>query len=606
MNLWLVKLKTYWQLGIANVFTVAIYRILKKAGLFRKTLPIKDSPQGHFFLKSPNQINPTSLLRYFGHKNIEVTSPPDWLLNPYNNKRVKNNKLHWSEHEDFDPDLGDIKMVWEASRFDWLPKLAWRSHNGDKDSLSQIEIWLRSWVQENPSNQGVNWKCGQEASFRCLNLLVAMLLIDSSFETPTIMVKGFLYQHLKRISSTLRYAMAQDNNHGTSEASALFVGGYYLSSYGDTQQQKACTKWSKQGRKWLENRVKKLIMEDGSFSQNSVVYHRLLVDTLSMTELFRRKLNLSKFSDSFYKKAKLATLWLYTIADDVSGDAPNIGANDGSYLFNLTDSPYRDFRPSIQLARLLFDNSVTYSSIIHPLQKVFRDIELPHKQKKFDKNNKLFDSGGYIKLTRQQNSFAILRLPIYRFRPSDADALHLDIWHNGENILRDAGTYSYNAKEHELKYFPGTQSHNTIFFDNHDQMPRLSRFLFGRWLQSKDFLINKHSITAMAAYRTPEGIKHKRSLISTREGWQVTDWYHGFKHSAILHWGLPIDEWHLENNLLIGRKLCIRITSPRNEKLMIELTERSESIYYGEKTVMPLLRVDCSLVNKITTDIIVI
>ena len=31
-------------------------------------------------------------------------------------------------------------------------------------------------------------------------------------------------------------------------------------------------------------------------------------------------------------------------------------------------------------------------------------------------------------------------------RPSQADALHLDLWHRGVNLLRDAGTFSYNAE----------------------------------------------------------------------------------------------------------------------------------------------------------------
>ena len=36
---------------------------------------------------------------------------------------------------------------------------------------------------------------------------------------------ALLAVHLKRIAPTLHYAMAQDNNHGTSEAAALFIGG---------------------------------------------------------------------------------------------------------------------------------------------------------------------------------------------------------------------------------------------------------------------------------------------------------------------------------------------------------------------------------------------
>lgn len=49
MNIAIVRLKTYWQLGIANIFTVAIYRIVKELGLFEKLLPIDDQFEEGFF-----------------------------------------------------------------------------------------------------------------------------------------------------------------------------------------------------------------------------------------------------------------------------------------------------------------------------------------------------------------------------------------------------------------------------------------------------------------------------------------------------------------------------------------------------------------------------
>ena len=605
MKLWLIKIKTYWRLGISNVATVAIYRIVKKSGLFEWLLPIRTFPAGFFFLEKPETIETTYLLRYFSNKDIEVSSLPDWLLNPFNHKRSQNNTLHWSKHPDFNPELGDIKMVWEASRFDWLPKLAWDYKNGNNKALSQIEHWLQNWIKENPVNQGINWKCGQEASFRCLNLMLALVIIDSNFKSPTPTVRFFLYHHLKRISLTLRYAMAQDNNHGTSEASSLFVVGHYLGLYGNERQKIKGEKWAKQGRYWLENRAKRLIMKDGSFSQNSVVYHRLLLDTLSITELFRRKLKAPVvFSDLFYKRAKLAALWLYIMTDKKSGDAPNIGANDGAYLFNLDNSPYRDFRPSIQLSCALFDKSSAYSSTQHPLMKVFsKYLEDRSKQKTKNKKAILFDSGGYLKLSREKNSFAIMRLPIYRFRPSDADALHVDIWHNGLNILRDAGTYSYNTSEQYLNYFPGTQSHNTIVFDKHDQMPRLGRFLFGDWLQSKASFLDKKNKNAISTYTDSWNVNHKRFIQATTQGWIIEDEFFGFEKSALLHWNLPEGIWKIEHGWCIGKQAKIRVVSDKKELLMT-LKNRFESLFYSTKKTLPLLEVDCSHTRSIKTEII--
>ena len=45
-----------------------------------------------------------------------------------------------------------------------------------------------------------------------------------------------------------------------------------------------------------------------------------------------------------------------------TGDGPNLGANDGALLFPLTDAPFRDFRPTVQLCMALFNDQKAYDS----------------------------------------------------------------------------------------------------------------------------------------------------------------------------------------------------------------------------------------------------
>ena len=96
--------------------------------------------------------------------------------------------------------------------------------------------------------------------------------------------------HLERISSTVLYAEAQDNNHWTSEAAALFIGGSWLAS--ESSYALAGSQWAKTGRRALECSVNRLVLQDGSFAQHSLTYHRLLLDTLVQVELWRRLLAL--------------------------------------------------------------------------------------------------------------------------------------------------------------------------------------------------------------------------------------------------------------------------------------------------------------------------
>ncbi len=603
----LLKICTWYRLGFKNIATVATYRILKKLGYYRRILPIASLNNNAIFSESVTTSDTSNkiVVNYFSFHSIEVDSPPNWFSNPWNNKYKsaktgggvpikpsgeRFTELHWSDIPDFMPELGDIKLVWELSRFDWLPKMAWAYKQGDQKALSLTELWLRDWVKHNPINSGINWKCGQEASLRCLNLLTASLMIDSNFQQPNKGFLALLEAHASRVTPTLRYAMAQDNNHGTSEAAALFTVGEYLIKHGSNKQKKSGVNWSKQGRYWLENRAKKLVMNDGSFSQHSITYHRLFLDSLAFVELFREHFKLKKFSTSYYKKMQLASKWLYQMTDKGNRNAPNLGANDGAYLFNFDNSSYRDFRPSIQLSSVVFlKENPRDDSILHPLLSLFNinTNKLSYSPKP---SASLFKNGGYAVLRKDQG-FAMIRLPIFKFRPSHADAHHVDIWHNGVNIIRDGGTYSYNTDDKFLTYFSGTESHSTIQFDDRDQMPRLGRFLFGDWLKASKLDFNNSQKHVFSSYKDSMGVRHDRSLLSTQTGWKVIDKFEGFLSHASLRWRLSADNWTLEDNILTSDSFNIEIKS--SSKLSLKLLEAEESLFYMDKNIIPILEITC-------------
>lgn len=604
-----MKITTWYRLGLKNIITVALYRILKKIGYYHLKLPIIILPEEEYFSKVIMKKMDNYRVTFFSFHSIKVTSPPNWFINPWGpTHKNSNHKLinsHWADIPDFIPELGDIKLVWELSRFDWLPKMAWAYKQGDTSALSLLELWLRDWVKHNPVNNGINWKCGQEASLRCLNLLASSLMIDDSFHRPNEGFISLLQAHASRIIPTLRYAMAQNNNHGTSEAAALFVVGEYLISYGNAKQKKAGVKWSKKGRFWLENRVRKLLMEDGSFSQHSVTYHRLFLDCLSFVELFRKHLKLKKFSVAYYKKMGGAVHWLYLMTDKQSGGAPNLGANDGAYLFNVNNADYKDFRPSIQLGAATFlRKSPCYENQKkHPLLIVFKidNTTLPAINNKASLT--MMTSGGYALLSGS-NTFVMMRLPIYKFRPSHADALHVDFWVNGENSLIDDGSYSYNIGNDIAKYFSGTASHNTVQFDNRDQMPRLSRFLFGSWLKAKhiDFKIkNDRSSIVSASYLDYKGAFHQREINLNTHKLIITDQVSGFKHNAIMRWRLPKGKWKIQGTMVSNGSHQLEITC-NIPLIRFKITKGWYSRYYMEKDQLQVLEVEIDKKAELRTE----
>ena len=546
------KIRTVFDLGIIECLTVILYRVMIKLSIHPVCFIKGDIPSGPFFRKSrlpPSGLTAVSnwdnACNLFSHINIPlINEPPNWLDNPISGGKLNSGMEHWWKISDFDDLTGDIKLVWEQSRMNWVIAFAQRARNGDEGSLQRLNLWLSDWSESNPPYFGPNWKCGQEASIRLIHLCCAALILGQERDT-LCSLQQLVRLHLRRIAPTIHYAIAQNNNHGTSEAAALFIGGSWLNSLGVADG----TRYEKLGRRWLENRADKLIALDGSFSQYSLNYHRMVVDTFSMAEVWRKHLKDEDFSSAFYSSAARTTSWLYQMICPRSGYGPNIGANDGSLLLQLTDSPYRDYRPCIQLASTLFESQRAYSEKgLWDLQLAWLGVvDKKAMPPQYVQCN--YDNGGY-KILRAGSANVIFRYPLFRFRPSQADALHVDLWVNGRNTLYDSGTYSYNSKPDMSGYFNGTASHNTIQFDDRDQMPKLGRFLFGSWLKTKQaspILISNDQVSCSASYCDYEGAEHLRQITLSNTRLKVFDIVKGFERKAVIRWRLQDSEWLLGN-----------------------------------------------------------
>ena len=622
----LSRLRTSKQLGLRNCAAVAAHRAALRTGVYQRQLPIDRCPvpealsgrrepvpfaSEHWYSTSREAClaGADALLSgrptWFSHEAHEIGSPPDWFLDPVSGQRFPDGAQHWSLCKPFAG--ADIKRCWELSRWGWAPLLvrAWRL-SGNSRYRDGLNAWSRSWCLANPVNGGSNWLCGQEASIRLLHTLQACQLSDAPglLPHPTPERAAFAAAHLKRIAATERYAQAQDNNHWTSEAAALFIGGSWLAASASPHAP-AARHWAHAARRALERSVGRLVLLDGSFAQHSLTYHRLLLDTLAQVELWRRWLDLAPFSESFSQRCCAATAWLMSMVDPLSGDGPNLGSNDGAFCYQLHSQPYRDFRPTLQLASVLFQGHPALSDgpwnePLHWLGLVGDGIPAQAGQPTSATPITLFADGGYAVLRPATSSWALLRLPTYRFRPAHADPLHIDLWHQGVNLLRDGGSYAYNATPADLSFFPGIASHNTVQFDGADPMPRLGRFLWGDWLQLEaPPQLEATAITA--AYRCPHG-RHKRQVQADASGnrWTITDTCTGFQHQALLRWRLCPGEWRLEGTSLIGPMATLQIHCDQ-PITRLELASGWESRYYGAKTPLPVLEVSVAQAPAVLT-----
>jgi hypothetical protein len=604
---------TIFKLGIGSVAYLAWYRFTLKSGLRKPRFRQRPFVEKTNFFKETaiNTAYPEAWkkqltgdadrivngqIRYYAFHWKAVGNPPNWFLNPFNGTEYPTQQ-HWTALPDFHPAVGDIKNVWEASRFEWVVTLA-RAYavTGNKHYLDTLNDWLNDWTAKNPLNTGPNWKCGQETSIRLFNLLNAAFILEQHTKPSPALIE-FIGASLERISKNLRYAMAQNNNHGTSEAAALYIGGLWLKHVVKGKNPGA-KNHLKTGRYWLENRVKKLISESGSFSQHSVTYHRVVLDTLCFVEFWRNTLNDKPFSSHYYRKAKVASNWLFQMTDEISGDAPNLGSNDGALFLNTHSCSYRDFRPSLQMAAILFFKATWFEN--EKYNEPLYWFGLNQEIKKNAPEKQSFSAHGYASL-QGERSWALIKWPFYKFRPSHNDALHVDIWHNGKNILCDAGSYSYNPDKEFQHNLKSVHFHNTVIFDDQEQMPKLSRFLLANWLKADNSEIfgSKSTNTKKweGSYTDAQGNRHQRVVEYINNQWIIADRLTGKFKKAKIAFNLNSLEVQLQGRNVSTPDFQIQVsefTKPTLKNIFV-------SNHYWEKQTVKRLELEINQPGKYKT-----
>jgi asparagine synthase (glutamine-hydrolysing) len=494
---------------------------------------------------------------YFGAIPVKAGFPPNWHRNPLTGEQAPGDR-HWADIDDFS--FGDIKLIWEASRFTSVYALV-RAYALIRDEKYPNAFWnlVEDWAAHNPPQTGPNWKCGQEATFRLMAWCFGLHgFLNSSQATPERIshLAAMIAVTAERIEANIEYALSQNNNHGISEAVGLFTVGTLFPEF------RRAETWLARGRDLLESQARTQIYDDGAYVQHSTNYHRVMVhDYLWAARL--AEINGAPFSEALYKRLLRSTQFLDALTDPVSGKAPNYGNNDGSQVLPLTDCEYADFRSTLQASYYLcsrlrrfptgpWDEGLIWlfgeSALAAPM--------LPAKQ------DAISATSGYY-LMKGPESWAMIRCAEYRDRPAHADQLHVDLWWRGLNVATDGGTYQYNTFPPWDNAFNSTVAHNTVTIDGQEQMRRFSRFLWLDWAKGRVLRHTKNGGTEVWAgehdgYRRLS-VTHRREVERRGDSWAIRDEMlgGGGEHTVRLHWLLP--NFACETDLETG---VIRLNTP--------------------------------------------
>ncbi len=590
------------NMGLKYIFFRVFYIIKIKTGWFRFQFPSnpvnkkfislsmwkKEIPPFFFYGKKINGLkrNPTSFLKnnindienniliFFNHNKISLGKNYDWVTNPINGYRydIKN---HWTQIDDLSNDAGDIKYVWEKARFSFIYDIIRFDYHFNIDKSKYVFNEILDFIDKNPINHGPNYKCSQEISLRVLNwTFVLYYYKDSENLTNEIFCKiiNSIYWQIHHVYNNINFSrISVRNNHALTEILLLFLSGILFPFLPNVKE------WSYKGKRWFEKEIEYQIYPDGTYLQFSMNYSRIVIQLLTWA-IQLSKLNGEMFNKIVYRRSESLLNFLEICSDQKSGYLPNYGANDGALFFKLTDNNFRNFRSQLDDLRSVLKN-YTYH---HSESSFWYGNDFYNKKQKKISEVNSFRYGGYY-IIEENGTKTFIKCGSYKDRPSQADNLHIDIWINGENYIRDNGTYKYNTNKNNIKYFNGTEGHNTVSLDKEDQMLKGKRFIWYYWVKNAKGVLQKNTnyyrfrgeIEAFRHIR--KNVIHKREIKKyfKKNQWDITDSVLNKNKMMIYQY------WHIDPKYL--KKIKITSFDENGNKLTPLLEEKWFSNSYGEK-----------------------
>lgn len=563
-------------------------------------------------------------LKYFGNQYEHVGAPARFLFDPLQ-------QVDWTsgsaaaEIDSLDASRGDIKCVWEASRFSVAYALA-RDYVRHGSAHAAELFWrhFEAWDAQNPYGRTVNWNCSQEASIRLMAwIFAACATLDAAATTPERLhrLTQLAWYTGRQVAFNIGYALSQQNNHVFSEAALLWTLGLLFPEF------RSSAAWRDKGRRILIGAAERQIYSDGAYIQHSPSYHRVMLDdslwAMRLGELHGDPLAAMK------PPIARAIHWLQQMIDPMTGRLPNYGPNDGAQVLPLSCCDYLDYRPVVQAGYYLLNRRRCYDPGVWDEQALWLSgpEAIRSTVDRFQRATHFAATeGGYYTLSGPR-TWGMIRATKYRDRPHQADMLHFDLWSEGTNILRDGGSFLYNGSQPWKDWFPSTAAHNTIEIDGVDQMVRGPRFLWLLWPEAR-VLANSHAGDGSGSLfeaehdgyrRLASPVTHRRRVERTGDRYLVRDELLGAgRHQVALRWRLCDEAWKQDGNtftLTDGDRHYAVTIGPLPDGFSPRLArgensprpEGWESTYYAERKPSPTIVVsgtaDMPLVLETTIEV---
>ncbi len=451
---------------------------------------------------------------------------PDWFFDPVTGRRAPQVDYCFKVNHRSEDVTGNVKQIWELSRMHHLTVLAAAFSLSDDDRYAErAGLHLRSWWTQNPFLSGIHWTSGIEAGIRLISWVWVRRLLDGwagaadLFERNQV-ARAQIWWHLHYLDS-FRSQGSSANNHVIAEVAGQLVGALAFDWFDESER------WGEEAAHVLERELRNNTFPSGVNREMAFDYHGFVTELAVVAAA----------EASWSGRPLSPDLWasLYSMFDvvaatvDVHLRAPRQGDGDNGTAL-VIDPPAAERWPGLlALGAALFDPPAWWPTVEPTVTStLLGSMAGRHPSARSDLRPSHYPDAG-MSLLRSSPSdgkeiwcrcdagpHGFLSIAAH----AHADALAIEVRHDGVDVLADPGTYCYHGEPSWRRYFRSTLAHNTIEVGGQDQSNSGGPFMWTRHAQSTLLELERNArgdITTWSAghdgYRVlSPPVRHRRSV----------------------------------------------------------------------------------------------
>ncbi|MFJ7206491.1 alginate lyase family protein [Streptomyces sp. NPDC098789] len=487
---------------------------------------------------------------YFGVERDDLVDP-DWWYDPKTGRRAPSGYAFDVPYRSEDA-VGDIKQIWEPSRHQHLTVLAAAyAVTGDERYAERVAEHLRTWWAGNPPLHGVHWISGIELGIRLLSWVWVRRLLDgwsgaaALFEDNPVALEQIW--HHQRWLAAFPSRGSSANNHVIAETAGQFAAACAFDWFPES------ARWRSGALRSLERHLRSNTFHSGLNRELATEYHGLVLelglaavaeaDAAGVPVPATVRVVLLRMTDA------LAAIVDGRLRPPRQGDA-----DDGHGL--IVDGAGTDRWGSLLATgeavygRLPWWPAVGGTDVRTPLlAALIRSyperggapaVRRPERRPVHfsDAGMSILRGPGEIWCRCDGGPHGFLSIAAH----GHADALSVEVRHDGVDVLADPGTYCYHGQPRWREYFRSTLGHNTLQLDGADQSVSGGPFLWTRQARSKVLVADTSDAAVGGTSRWcaehdgygPSVHRRRVELIGARQQVRVVDEVHGPSRTAQL------------------------------------------------------------------------